>query len=267
MRVARSADSNPSPQSSPLAKGERQNKHHRFIRAFVIALLTAFAGCILAVFVGDYLTKLAHAPEMEGQRGMTVFFLCVPLGILAGLVIGVIISMLVRRQGAAGFLIVQSWSLLIVCGIAGLLGGVPYLLSDKPPQIDSKDLELEFEPVAVWLSNALVSYAKYFLPTFWPNNLAVYYPFAGLWVRQIFGAAFLLIGITAFCLLQRRIRPYLIVGWLWFLETLVPVIGTRSGWRANHGKPLLLHSVNRFVHCGGVRIGGHRQELACCAIA
>ena len=62
----------------------------RVLRALFIALLTAFAGCILAFYVGDYLTKLAHVPEMEGQRGMTIFFLCVPLGILASLLIGVI---------------------------------------------------------------------------------------------------------------------------------------------------------------------------------
>ena len=117
----------------------------RVVRGLVVALLTALAGCILAVFVGDYLTKLAHVPEMEGQRGMTVFFLCVPLGILAGLVVGVIVSIPVRRQRPAGFVIALGWSFLIVCGIAGLLGGVPYLLSDKPPQIDGKHLELEFE--------------------------------------------------------------------------------------------------------------------------
>ena len=107
--------------------------------------MTALAGCILAVFVGDYLTKLAHVPEMEGQRGMTGFFLCVRLGILAGLVIGITVSIMVRRQGPAGFVIAPGWSFLIVCGMAGLLGGVPYLLSDKPPQIDGKHLELEFE--------------------------------------------------------------------------------------------------------------------------
>jgi hypothetical protein len=117
----------------------------RFLRAFLIALFTAFAGCILAFFVGDYLTRLAHVPEMEGQRGMTVIFLCVPLGILAGLVIGIVASILVRRQGPAGFLIAQGWSLLIVCGLAGLLVGVPYVLSDKPPRIDGKRLELQFE--------------------------------------------------------------------------------------------------------------------------
>jgi hypothetical protein len=117
----------------------------RVLRALLIALLTAFVGCVLAFLVGDYLTRLAHVPEMEGQRGMTIFFLCVPLGILAGLVIGIISSIVVRRQGLAGFLVAQGWSLLIVCGLAGLLAGVPYLLSDKPPTIDGKHLELQFE--------------------------------------------------------------------------------------------------------------------------
>lgn len=117
----------------------------RLLRAFFVALLTAVVSCVLALFVGDYLTRLAHVPEMEGQRGVTVIFLCVPLGIVAGLIIGVISSILVRRQGPAGFLIAQGWSLLIACGLAGLLGGVPYVLSDKPPRIDGKRLELQFE--------------------------------------------------------------------------------------------------------------------------
>ena len=117
----------------------------RVVRALWIAFLTAFAGGVLAIFVGDYLTRLAHVPEMEGQRGMTVFFLCVPLGIIAGLVIGIISAVVVQRRGPAGFLVAQGWSLLVLCGVAGLLGGVPYLLSDKPPKLDGKRLELEFE--------------------------------------------------------------------------------------------------------------------------
>ena len=39
----------------------------RVLRALFIALLTAFVGSVLAFFVGDYLTSLAHVPEMEGQ--------------------------------------------------------------------------------------------------------------------------------------------------------------------------------------------------------
>jgi hypothetical protein len=117
----------------------------RVLRVLFVALFTAFVGCVLAFFVGDYLTRLAHVPEMEGRRAMTIFFLCVPLGILAGLIIGIVSAIVVRRQGFAGFLAAQGWSLLIVCGVAGLLAGVPYLLSDKPPKIDGKRLELQFE--------------------------------------------------------------------------------------------------------------------------
>ena len=82
-------------------------------------------------------------------------------------------------------------------------------------------------PIALRLANALASYAKYVLLAFWPNDLAVYYPYttAGTPAWQIICAAFLLSGITALCFFQRKIRPYLVVGWLWFLGTLVPVIG------------------------------------------
>src|SRR5437870_2971259 len=73
---------------------------------------------------------------------------------------------------------------------------------------------LAHDPIALRLSIALVSYVKYLLLTFWPNDLAVYYPFAGIRAWQVIGAAFLLIGITALCVFQRKIRPYLLVGWL-----------------------------------------------------
>jgi protein O-mannosyl-transferase len=103
-------------------------------------------------------------------------------------------------------------------------------------------------PVAVRLSNALVSYAKYLLLTFWPNDLAVYYPFAGIPAWQIIGAAFLLIGITAFCLFQRRTRPYLIVGWLWFLGTLVPVIGiVQVGGQIMADRYFYIPSIGLFI--------------------
>jgi len=105
-------------------------------------------------------------------------------------------------------------------------------------------------PIALRLSNALVSYAKYLLLTFWPNDLAVYYPFAwgGIPAWQIVGAAFLLIGITAFCFSRRKIRPYLIVGWLWFLGTLVPVIGlVQVGGQIMADRYFYIPSIGLFV--------------------
>src|SRR6184192_2646969 len=109
---------------------------------------------------------------------------------------------------------------------------------------------LAHEPVALRLSNALVSYAKYVLLTFWPNHLAVYYPLAprGIPSWQIVGAAFLLIGITAFCFIQRKIRPYLIVGWLWFLGTLVSVIGlVQVGGQTMADRYFYIPSIGLFI--------------------
>jgi Flp pilus assembly protein TadD len=105
-------------------------------------------------------------------------------------------------------------------------------------------------PLTLRLSNALVSYAKYLLLTFWPNDLAVFYPFpeAGIPAWQISGAALLLIGITAFCLFQRKIRPYLIVGWLWFLGTLVPVIGlVQVGGQTMADRYFYIPSIGLFI--------------------
>ena len=100
------------------------------------------------------------------------------------------------------------------------------------------------------LSNALVSYANYLLLGFWPNDLAVFYPFprAGIPGWQIIGAALLLIGITGFCFLQRKIRPYLIVGWLWFIGTLVPVIGlVQVGGQTMADRYFYIPSIGLFI--------------------
>jgi tetratricopeptide (TPR) repeat protein len=103
-------------------------------------------------------------------------------------------------------------------------------------------------PIALRLSNALVSYAKYLLLSFWPNDLAVYYPFAGIPAWQVIGASFLLIGITVFCFSQRRIRPYLMVGWLWFLGTLVPVIGiVQVGGQIMADRYFYIPSIGLFI--------------------
>jgi Flp pilus assembly protein TadD len=102
--------------------------------------------------------------------------------------------------------------------------------------------------IALRLSNALVSYATYLLLTFWPNDLAVYYPFAGIAAWQIIGGALLLIAITAFCFFERKTQPYLIVGWLWFLGTLFPVIGiVQVGGQIMADRYFYIPSIGLFI--------------------
>ncbi|HEV3025461.1 MAG TPA: tetratricopeptide repeat protein [Pirellulales bacterium] len=75
--------------------------------------------------------------------------------------------------------------------------------------------------------NALVAYATYLRKTIWPSDLAVLYPHLGdrLATWQVVAAGTMLAAITALAIHQRRRRPYLAVGWFWFVGTLVPVIG------------------------------------------
>jgi tetratricopeptide (TPR) repeat protein len=76
------------------------------------------------------------------------------------------------------------------------------------------------------LANATVSYARYLRKMLWPNDLSVLYPHPGHWpLWQVMVCAALLVGICVAVAVLGRGRPYLIMGWLWFLGTMVPVIG------------------------------------------
>ena len=82
-------------------------------------------------------------------------------------------------------------------------------------------------PFELRVANALVAYARYLGKTFWPAKLAVFYPYSHLSVDswQVMGAALLLLIATVAIVLAARKQPCLLIGWLWFLGTLVPVIG------------------------------------------
>ena len=76
------------------------------------------------------------------------------------------------------------------------------------------------------LANAIVSYASYLWKAIWPLHLAVFYPhFAGrlpAWKVALCGLFLVAASIWAW---RERARPYMIVGWCWFLGMMVPVIG------------------------------------------
>ena len=76
------------------------------------------------------------------------------------------------------------------------------------------------------IANALVAYVTYIGKTVMPDDLAVFYPYPGTWpLWQVAGAFALLALITGVSLTLVRGAPYMLVGWLWFVGTLVPIIG------------------------------------------
>jgi Tfp pilus assembly protein PilF len=81
-------------------------------------------------------------------------------------------------------------------------------------------------PLFSRIANALVSYVTYLEKTFWPHDMAIFYPFPSqIPVWQVIGASLLILIITTAVIVMIKRLPYLFVGWMWYAITIAPVIG------------------------------------------
>jgi tetratricopeptide (TPR) repeat protein len=105
------------------------------------------------------------------------------------------------------------------------------------------------------LANAAVCYARYLGKAFWPTRLAPMYPHPGnsLAKWEALAALLFLLVVTALAIAARRHR-YLPVGWLWFLGTLIPMIGlVQVGRQAMADRYAYLPFIGLFIMiCWGV---------------
>jgi tetratricopeptide (TPR) repeat protein len=108
---------------------------------------------------------------------------------------------------------------------------------------------LEALPIAIRVENAVVAYATYLMRTIWPSGLAVFYPYRNpLPLSEVLLSAAALVAISVLALRAFARRPYLLVGWLWYLGTLVPVIGlVRVGEQASADRFTYLPHIGVFV--------------------
>jgi len=120
-----------------------------------------------------------------------------------------------------------SWSSLLLEKLPLLaLSAASAVITLKAQHAGGAMRSIEQFPFAVRLENAICAYGMYLGKMVWPVRLAPLYPHPGnsLAAWQVALSAFLLIAITA-AAVRFRSQRYLLVGWLWFLGTLVPVIG------------------------------------------
>ena len=85
---------------------------------------------------------------------------------------------------------------------------------------------LQVFPFSSRIMNAILSYVAYLGKTFWPVDLAAFYPYQfsfSIW--QVLGASLLLLGISTAVIYLAKKAPFLAVGWLWYVGVLFPVIG------------------------------------------
>jgi tetratricopeptide (TPR) repeat protein len=116
-------------------------------------------------------------------------------------------------------LVLEKLPLLVLCiGSAAIT-----IIAQRAQAIQS----FEIYPFAGRLANAIYSYASYVWKAFWPVHLAFLYPYPreGHPAWQLGLAVLFLTSVSGLVWKQRWFRPYLATGWLWYLGTLVPVIG------------------------------------------
>ena len=114
------------------------------------------------------------------------------------------------------------WEKVPLFALVILSSIVTYFVQEKGGAVHSESISL-----SVRIGNAFVSYIAYMGKMIWPIDLAVLYPHPqGLLVSwQVLGSVILLIAITLAVIWKVKQSPYLTTGWLWYLGTLVPVIG------------------------------------------
>jgi len=128
-------------------------------------------------------------------------------------------------------------------------------------------------PMNMRIGNALVSYLAYIGKFFWPLELSVFYPFPGqipLWKPVI--ASFAITGVTIAVWQFGRRKPYLIVGWVWYVVTLTPVIGLLQAglWPAMADRFAYIPFIGLYIIIGFgcfEAFSGRLDSRICCLLA
>jgi tetratricopeptide (TPR) repeat protein len=124
------------------------------------------------------------------------------------------------RKISAALLIIEKIPLLLLSAVLA----VATFISQQSGKVVSslEKLSLNFR-----IANAFISYIRYIGKIIWPSGLAVIYPYFNLNLTDaaVIICVLLLVLATVFCLYTGRRRKYVLVGWLWYVGTLVPMIG------------------------------------------
>jgi tetratricopeptide (TPR) repeat protein len=125
-----------------------------------------------------------------------------------------------RRFSSLGKLCVEKWPLFIMTALSSV---VTFMAQRAGGAVYS----IQFLPLWARLANAAVSYCRYIRIMFWPDPLIAYYfsEKASIAISAVVLSLLALSIVTAVCWRFKEKRPYCLFGWLWFLGTLVPVIG------------------------------------------
>ncbi|HEX3744616.1 MAG TPA: tetratricopeptide repeat protein [Bryobacteraceae bacterium] len=178
-------------------------------------VLCAFCWMLTLLAYARYVTRPTGARYAWTLAAFALALLAKPMAITLPLVL----MLLDYWPFARGFRILEKLPFL---ALSAAVSAVTYVAHAQANAV----ISLSRIPVAMRVENALISCAVYIGKMFWPGGLAVFYPYPkGSLVLPAALAGVALAAVTAAAIRFGRTRPYLPVGWLWYLVTLTPVIG------------------------------------------
>jgi tetratricopeptide (TPR) repeat protein len=172
----------------------------------------------------------------------TLGLMCKPMVVTLPFVLLLLDFWPLRRPAPFQALLAEKWPFFLLAAASCVITFIAQKHGDAV-------VSLQAVPLASRLENAPVAVVGYLLNLLWPSGLCVLYPLpekipAGL----VFLSLAVLIAISVLAWRYRRTAPWLLLGWLWFLGTLVPVIGlVQVGGQAMADRYTYLPSIGFFI--------------------
>jgi len=140
------------------------------------------------------------------------------------------------------------WEKLPLFGLAAASSMVTFVVQQRAGAVGG----FEAMPLDFRAANAVISYVAYIAKMLWPVRLSAFYPYPETlpgWM--VFGSLFVLLGVTGLVVRSWPRNLYLPVGWLWYLGTLVPVIGlVQVGGQAMADRYTYVPLIGLFITVG-----------------
>lgn len=201
--------------------------------------------CLLTLWA--YL-KYSERPSALRYAAVALLFACAllakPLAVTLPLVLLLLDLWPLRRfeRTKSAALVTEKLPLLALSMAASI---VTYVVQQGSGAISG----VERIPLLDRISNALASYFIYLVKFAWPSNLAVFYPYPNspAWILAAAGLITIAL-LTWLALRQVRARPYFATGWLWYLITLLPMIGlVQAGLQARADRYMYLPMIGLSI--------------------
>jgi len=200
--------------------------------AWVAERKDVISGIFLMLTLGAYL-RYARAPSVRRYILLSILVACGLMSKATFVTVPVVLLLLDywplnrgRRSEVGGQKTASVWTRLIIEKIP--LVSLSLAASAVTVYVQTVTMaSLEQLPLLPRIKNAAVSIIVYLRQMFWPSGLAVLYPHPrdqlNIWI--VLGSVFLIVAITFVAVLFMQKRPYLFVGWFWYLILLFPVLG------------------------------------------